>query len=426
MHLSRRGLLRAGLAATSAALLGGTVAGCSVPAGSTGSDMTLWYWGGGLSDKLVEDAVKRFTQVDLKATQIGGYFRSKLLTTLTARAHAPDITGLKGEDIASLLPNADQFIDLNTLGADKLKSQYLDWKWSQGTADDGRQIGFPIDTGPCVHYYRPDIFEKAGLPTEPEDVAAQMGTWDDYFAAGEQLVKKAKGSYMVSDPLAIFGMAVGQSTKRYVDKDRHFIGDQEHITRAWDLALECLDRGIDSPFKSGTVDINPALEDGKLPSQIGASWVAGDFKSQLTKSKGKWRVAAMPERPANDGGSFLGITRYCRDPELAFQIITWLLGPENQSRGFLEASLFPSTPASFESPDLRTPDEFFGGQITMDVFGPAAQRVPVSYNSPYDVALSQPIRDELTSVYISGKNRKKAWRDAMAQCRRIADHLGVS
>jgi cellobiose transport system substrate-binding protein len=134
----------------------------------------------------------------------------------------------------------------------------------------------------------------------------------------------------------------------------------------------------------------------------------------------------MPERPANDGGSFLGITRYCRDPELAFQIITWLLGPENQSRGFLEASLFPSTPASFESPDLRTPDEFFGGQITMDVLGPAAQRVPVSYNSPYDVALSQPIRDELTSVYISGKNRKKAWRDAMAQCRRIADHLGVS
>lgn len=89
MHLSRRGLLRAGLATTSAALLGGTVAGCSVPAGSTGSDMTLWYWGGGLSDKLVEDAVKRFTQVDLKATQIGGYFRSKLLTTLTAALMRP-------------------------------------------------------------------------------------------------------------------------------------------------------------------------------------------------------------------------------------------------------------------------------------------------------------------------------------------------
>nr|WP_281291523.1 twin-arginine translocation signal domain-containing protein [Streptomyces botrytidirepellens] len=44
MHLSRRGLLRAGLATTAAATLGGTTASCSVPSGSTGRDMTLWYW----------------------------------------------------------------------------------------------------------------------------------------------------------------------------------------------------------------------------------------------------------------------------------------------------------------------------------------------------------------------------------------------
>ncbi|MBP8532402.1 extracellular solute-binding protein [Streptomyces sp. MK37H] len=426
MHPSRRGLLRAGLATTSAAVLGGAAAGCAVPAGSTGRNMTLWYWGGGLSDKLVEDAAKRFTQVDLKATQIGGYFRSKLLTTLTARAYAPDITGLKGEDIASLLSNADQFIDLNTLGADRLKSQYLDWKWAQGTADDGRQIGFPIDTGPCVHYYRPDVFAKAGLPTEPAEVSAAMSTWEDYFTAGERLVKRVKGAYLVNDLLAVLNMGIGQSAKRFVDKDRHFIGDQEHIVRAWDLALECKKRGLVSPFKSGTVDQTAALEDGRLPSQLGASWAAGDFKSQLTKSAGKWRVAAMPERPANDGGSFLGITKYCRRPEVAFEIITWLLGPKNQTRGFVEASLFPSTPASYEMAAMREHDPFFGGQITNDIFARAAQRIQVAYNSPYDVALKQPIMDELTSVHISGKNPERAWRDAMSTCRRIADHLGVS
>lgn len=46
MHLSRRGLLRAGLATTAAAL-GSTAAGCAVPRGSTGRTMTLWYWSGG-------------------------------------------------------------------------------------------------------------------------------------------------------------------------------------------------------------------------------------------------------------------------------------------------------------------------------------------------------------------------------------------
>lgn len=425
MHLSRRGLLRAGLATTAAISVGGA-AGCSVPSGSTGRNMTLWYWGGGLSDGLVEDAVKRFTQVRLKPVQIGGNFRTKLMTTLAGRAHAPDITGLKGEDIASLLPNADEFIDLNTLGADKLKSQYLDWKWGQGTADDGRQIGFPIDTGPCVHYYRTDTFKMAGLPTDPAEVSAEMDTWGRYFAAGEQLKKRVKGAYMVTDPVAVFANAMGQQSKRYADKDGRFIADQDHVVLAWELAVEAVERGIVSTYQSGTVDLNAAQENGKLPSHIGASWAAGDFKSMLPKTAGKWRVAAMPVAPSNDGGSFLGISRYCREPETAFEIISWLLSPENQTRGFVDASLFPSTPASFDMPAVREPDKFFGGQITMEYFGPAAENVPVAYNSPYDIALSQPIKDELTSVFASGKNRKQAWRDAMSKCRRIADHLGVN
>lgn len=70
MHLSRRGLLRAGLATAAVATLGGTTAGCSVPSGSTGRGMTLWYWTGGLSDKVVADARTRFTGVSLKPAQI--------------------------------------------------------------------------------------------------------------------------------------------------------------------------------------------------------------------------------------------------------------------------------------------------------------------------------------------------------------------
>ena len=50
--------------------------GCSVPNGSTGRNMALWYWSGGLSDKVVADAKTRFdTDVSLQATQIGGYFK---------------------------------------------------------------------------------------------------------------------------------------------------------------------------------------------------------------------------------------------------------------------------------------------------------------------------------------------------------------
>ncbi|MGW2034903.1 ABC transporter substrate-binding protein [Streptomyces sp. NPDC001811] len=427
MRLSRRGLLRAGLAGTAATALGGLASGCAVPTGSTGRNMVLWYWDGGLGDTVVRKAKARYgADVDLQAIKIGGYYRSKLLTTMTGRAHIPDIAGLKGEDMASYLPDADQFVDLRTLGADAYKSRYLPWKWEQGLADDGTMVGFPIDCGPVAHFYQYTVFREAGLPYEPEDVSRELNTWEKFFAAGEQLRKRIPGTCLLTDITSVFTNVVQQGGKRYVDEDRHFIGDQAHVRDAWALAVEAKQRRIVSDLVTGTPDQLSAVQDGKLPSQLGASWATYDLKSGVPRTKGRWRVAQMPVRPSNNGGSFLSITRACREPEQAFRIITWILDAANQAQGYVDAGLFPSTPATYEMRQLREPDHFFGGQVTTDVFGPAAQKIAVAYNSPYDVALSQPILDEIKNVGVLGKDPDKAWSDAMSKCRRIADHLGVS
>ncbi|MGW2640544.1 ABC transporter substrate-binding protein [Streptomyces sp. NPDC001348] len=427
MRLSRRGLLRAGLAGTAATALGGLASGCAVPTGSTGRNMVLWYWDGGLGDTVVKRARARYGDtVDLQAIKIGGYYRSKLITTLAGRAHVPDIAGLKGEDMASYLPNADQFVDLRTLGADKYKSLYLPWKWEQGIADDGSMIGFPIDCGPVAHLYQYEVFRKAGLPFEPADVSKELDTWEKFFAAGERLRKHIPGTSLLTDVNSVFDNAVNQGSKRYVDKNRNFIGDEEHVRHAWALAVEAKRRGLVSNLVTGTPDQLSAVADGKLPSQLGASWATYDLKNGVPRTKGKWRVADMPVRPANNGGSFLSITKACREPERAFEIIAWMLDAANQAQGYVDAGLFPSTPASYGLKQLREPDPFFGGQNTTDVFGPAAQKIAVAYNSPYDIALGQPIRDEIKNVGVLGKDPRKAWKDAMSKCRRIAQHLGVS
>ncbi|WP_037673185.1 ABC transporter substrate-binding protein [Streptomyces griseus] len=427
MRLSRRGLLRAGVAGSAATALGGLASGCAVPTGSTGRNMVLWYWDGGLGDTVIKKARARYnSSVDLKAVKIGGYYRSKLITTMAGRAHVPDIAGLKGEDMASYLPNADQFVDLRTLGADAYRAQYLPWKWDQGIADDGSMIGFPIDCGPVAHFYQYEVFRKAGLPYEPADVSQELNTWEKFFTAGERLKRRIPGTYLLTDVNSVFENAVQQGSKRYVDKDRHFIGDQQHVRDAWALAVQAKRRGIVSNLVNGTPDQLSAIEEGKLPSQLGASWAGNDIKNGVPKTKGKWRVADMPVRPANNGGSFLSITRECREPERAFEIISWMLDAGNQAQGYVDAGLFPSTPASYGLKQLREPDAFFGGQVTMDVFGPAAQKIAVAYNSPFDVALGQPIKDEIKNVGVLGKNPEKAWKDAMSKCRRIAAHLGVS
>ncbi len=427
MELSRRRLLQAGLLGMAGAAVGATAA-CGkekkAPGGQS-KNLALWYWPDGLSDKVVADVPKQFSDITFNATKIGGDFKQKLVTTITSRQFLPDITGIKGEDIAYFMTQAGQFLDLRDLGAGDLKSQYLEWKWKQGSTPDGKQIGFPIDIGPTALFYRRDVYEKAGLPTEPKDVAAAMSTWEGYFDAGVKLKQAVPKAFMVSDAAEVFGMAVGQSDKRFVDASNKFIGDQQHIRRAWDLAIKTIELGIDGKITSGGQDFNAALNAGTLPSKLGAAWVAIDIKSAAKDTTGKWRVAPMPDGPANVGGSFLAITKGSGNPKKAFEIVKWLLSPENQARGYTDSTLFPSSPATYKMPALTGPDEFFGGQVTIDVFGPAAEKIPVAYESPHDSTVKAPYETELGNIESKGKNPEAAWKDAVAEAKKIGERLGV-
>jgi len=423
VELSRRRLLQASVLAAA----GGALAACGGKSGSKSSDSketTLWYWGGGLSDKVVADAVPQFaSQTTLKPSVIGGDFKQKLTTTLAAGKFVPDITGIKGEDIAAFKAQAKQFVDLNTLGADKIASQFLEWKWKQGSTQDGKLVGFPIDIGPTALFYREDLFAKAGLPTTPEAVGAAMSTWDDYFAAGVKLKAALPKSFWINNVGSVFSIAVGQNTTRFIDSSNKFVGDQDHIRKAWDTSLKPLTLGIDAKINDNSW--NSAIGNGTLATENGAAWHALDISQAAPGTKGKWRVAPGPGGASNIGGSFLAIPKEAANPQLAFQVITWLLSPENQARGFTDAALFPSSPAAYKLPALTAGDPFFGGQATIDVFGPAAQKIPVAYEAPADAAVATPYYNELLKVE-GGKDAESGWKDAVSQAKQIAQKQGVS
>jgi cellobiose transport system substrate-binding protein len=427
MDINRRRLLQLGALGLAGTALGG-LAACGDDSGGSGGDgkeLTLWYWSGGLSKKVLDGAVAHFTDVKLTLAEIGGNFKEKLVTTMTGRSGVPDITGVKGEDISSFLAQADRFVDLNTLGFDKLRGQYLEWKWKQATTQDGKVIGFPIDIGPTALYYRPDVYAKAGLPTEPDKVAEAMPTWDAFFDAGVRLKEKVPGAYMVVETAAVFDMAIGQGPKRFIDESNKFIGDQSHIRTAWDLAVKSLKLGINAKTASGSQDYNAALGKGTLPSVIGAAWLALDIRSGAESTSGKWRVAPTPGGPGNYGGSFLTIPKDSRNPTKSFEIISWILSPDNEAQSFTDAAIFPAAPATYKMPALNQPDPFFGGQVTIEVFGPAAEKIPVAYEGPNDAAVKAPFYSELSNVEAKGKDPEQAWNDAVGEAKKIAERLGV-
>jgi cellobiose transport system substrate-binding protein len=429
MTLTRRKLL------TGAAALGALApfaTACSSPVTANPGRLTLWYTSNGLSPANLDRAVKRFAADRLVTSQVSGDLKQRLLAALAGRAYLPDIT-MMGDNISTYYTSdRDSFVDLNTLGARDLAKDYLPWKWQSGATPDGRfQMGVPIDVGPAALYYRRDLFEKAGFPSEPDDVAAAVSTWEKYFDLGERIQRRLPGRFLITDTKTVFTYSLAQESAKYFDRDNHYLDDQTQVRRAWDRALEAYRRRLTAGYAGSqsvngqSVDEHAAWNSGKELSLVAASWRTGEMKQSAPGTKGRWRVCRPPGGAGNQGGSYLAVTKYCPRPEEAFEVIRWLQSPANQPQNYLDVGLFPSAPAAFTDPRLLKPDPFFGGQVTMDVFASIAREVKYAYFSPWDITISDTYTDELTNVELGGKDPDQAWHDARTTIERLLRRQGV-
>ncbi len=386
--------------------------------GAADGPVTLWTWSGGLGPSVLDSAKSQFPDDKIEVTTIGDDVKQKLVTVFTGRSGIPSITGIKGEDMPYFLQQADLFTDLKTLGIDDKLSDFPAWKLAEATTADGKLIGLPTDIGPTALYYRTDVLAAAGLPTDPAAVAAATKTWDDYFAFGEKL-KAATGAYLEVSLEDVFTKVMGQGETKMVSKDGEFLGDSAQVKKAWDTAIEANQRGLVAGIQDGSPDWAAAVNNGTLPTLLGAAWYQGDLKSNAPDTSGKWNVTAMPGGPANVGGSFLTIPASTGNKDEAIKIVNYLLDAENQATTYTEVGNFPSSTAALSEPALQQPDAFFGGQVTTDVFRAASANMPISYTSPIDNELQAPFITELANVQSQGKDPQQAWNDALAAAQQV-------
>ncbi len=425
MAVSRRRFLALGAGGAAAAA---GLSGCGSRSSLGAADeLSMWCWTGSVNDSLIATAEKGIPGATKKLamTRIGGDYKTKVLTSLAGKSLVPDIIGIN-DDVATYFPNADQFHDLRELGAGKVESEYLPWKWKLGITPENKMMAFPMDTGPTALFYRRDVFEKAGLPTEPADVAAAAPDWNSYIELGKKLKAAVPGSVITDNITSVFDYALSQLPKRWMTKEGQYIGADDHIKNAWDLAIRVVKEGLSANAQGGSTDANAVITNGRLVAFMGAVWWAQlGPKNAAPKTKGNWRVTPAPGGPGNRGGSFLAITKYCKDPEAAMAFITWLESSKNQAESFLDPVLFPSTPASYTDPRLTAPDPFFGGQRIVDVFAESAKKYPGAYFSPFDTIIRTPIAAELVNVEIGSKSSDQAWKDAQHQVDRELTRAGA-
>lgn len=419
------------LQATALATLGsGALAACgsSPSISSDPEELVLWYWNRSASPELLAEAAESIpgTDVHVRADVIGTNFDTKLRTSLAGGAYIPDITYINSNN-ALYFRNESKFLDMNELGAAEVSSEFFEWKWNLGVTPEQRFCFFPLDIGPTGFYFRQDVFDEAGLPTNPEEVASAGSTWEDWIALGTEL-RAATGSAMVNTARHVYEQYLNASPERYLDAEDAplYLADGSAVREAWRLAVAAIGADITAgiPDSRGT-DQNAAWSSGATAGHIQAAWWAQILQESAPDTAGLWRIAEQPVRAGNSGGSFAAIPETCKDPEGAFAFIQWINSAENQARAYNDVQLIPSTPASYDGDLMQYQGEFFGDQDPLAFFKTAAESVPSSFISTWESLVSGSFSFELDNVEFSGKDPEVAWEDAVASAETVLRKRGV-
>jgi cellobiose transport system substrate-binding protein len=415
-------------ALTAAALL---VAGCSSGSGSgsgaakdDGKTFDFWSFTG-INQKVgVAEFNEKYPDVTVKLTEVGSTAETaQALTAGLAGGKVPDLVLIQGDDMPKFMQNPDNFVDLNTLGADKMKGDYLDWVISQSTTEDGKIIGIPTDVGGLAVAYRTDLFKAAGLPTDRDEVSKLWPTWDGFLSVAQRYKKATGKAFLDNASTSIYFQAVNQGSERYYDADRNLSYDKNpQVKTAFDLSLKFIQADVIAKQSSFSNGWTAAMTKGDYAAVSAPAWMLTSIRNNAPKTKGKWDIAAIPGGAGNWGGSYLAIPKRAKHPNAAFKYIAQQSSPSGELAHFLKTGALPSTPSVYTDPQLVNRKEpFFSGAPVGQIYAKAVTGLKPFHLGVDDAAIGTEFLNALGSVEQGKLAPDNAWDTALKNVKNAID-----
>lgn len=362
--------------------------------GAPSGKIVVWGWKAAMTDTLVasgvvDDFKAEYPDVEVEIVE---YSPSDVYVNfplaLTAGEADPDVILIESSHLSEIVALGG-LLDLT----EKVQP-YIDvinaYRWPDATLD-GKIYAMPWDSGPVVLYYRRDVFEKAGLPTEPEEVNELVATWDGYLDVC-RTIKEETGLYCFAHNKAnnygrLYEMVLWEQGLGYYDAET---GDVTVDSPENIATLELLGQFWEEDLASDNLEwTDPwyaefASLDAPVATLIEASWMEVFFKSWIAPgTEGLWGVARMPAGPyggaraANDGGSTFVINGKTDNPDAAWAFVEFTLGrPESQLKLFEISGFIPSLETTYEDPIFDEGDPFFAGQPARRLYVEVVSEIP--------------------------------------------------
>ncbi len=321
-------------------------------------------------EELIDEWNADNPDIQVEQKKIGTWDEAKdnLYTKLAAGSGLSDIEAIEGDGMPAILAESDAFVDIS---GSSLEGRWLDWKAAAGTDADGRLIGFGTDSGPEGICYRSDLFAKAGLPTDREEVAALFPTWDDYFAIGEEFIAKVPDTAWYDSSGGTAQAMLNQVEYPFEAEDGSVNVENADLQAVWEAVTSNADKGLSTRLSQWSDDWTASFQNDGFATMACPGWMLGVIEGNAEGVEG-WDIAnAFPGGGGNWGGSFLVIPTQSDHPDEAKEFASWLTAPEQQLKAFQAKGTFPSQTDALGDPILTDEvNPFFNdaptGQILSD------------------------------------------------------------
>lgn len=412
--MTRRTFLKGASAGAAGLATGPLLSGCGSDAGS---EKRLQFWA--FTDTRIEwqkqafELYKREKQPDFEIDWLVLPFRQmhdQLLITAQAGSGGPDIADVEVSQFPRFVKGDVLFHDLKPklveMGEwDNLYHASATDPWSF----DGKAHGIGNELNTCLFAYRWDVLEKAGI--DPD-----IATWDVFIERAKEFHDKT-GHHLLdfeyTDWSTWWKLALQQGGGFFDQNGRPSFDDKIGVkTLAWMQAG--IDEGWAVPTPVGQA-YNVALEEGRIASQIGPSWLFSGFNQQnIPDTEGKWRLAPFPRwepggsRTATHGGTGVAVSRLSENAEAAMDFVLWEhTNTQALLQDFELRQVWPTYRPAFGNEALTKPLKFFDGQRVGDLMREVSPEINTVYTSPFwteatdafvRVALTPAIQSPATST----------------------------
>ena len=412
------------------ALAVGLLSGCGSSSGSSASpgdpnaEFTFWSFTGIGAKNSVSEYLAKSPNAHVKLSEVGSTTETATaLTAALAGGDVPDLVMIQGDDLPKFVANPSNFIDLRTLGGQDLASSYLPWAVGAATATNGSIVGVPTDVGGLGLAYRADLFQAAGLPTDPAEVEKMWSTWDGFIEMGKKYTAATGKPFVDNVETSVFFSTVNQVTEKYYSPDGKLVYDTNpQVKNAFDVAVKTYQAGISANIAAWSSGWDPGKANGTFAVTIAPSWLLSGIKSAAPDTSGNWRIATVPGIGGNWGGSVIAIPARAAHPDAAWQYIKTMESSQNQTEHFTKTGTLPAAKDSLTSSAvLGYTDTFFGDSAIGKVMSDSVQKFNSFYNGPDTSAIGAGLLNALADMQAGNVKPADAWNTGL---KNVKDALG--